>query len=111
MKAEIERLINCDESASAMVEEARKQAEGLVVSAQKEIDSASRKLEQSLEEFRQSEIRDILEEADRKAVQKGRDVEEYCGHIRQLFKDRREGVEERIMGLFYAMLDMDIQGK
>ena len=109
MKAEIERLINCDESASAMVEKAKKQAEELVASAREEIDAARGKSDQSIEEFRRAGIRNILEEADRKAVRKGRDVDEYCSRIRQLFEDRREGLGERIMRLFYGMLDMDTE--
>ena len=84
MKPEIDQIISCDEAAKSTVNNAKKEAEDLVVKAKQDADILQSELEARLDEVRKSEIAPILEESQIHAQETMAQAERYI----QGLKDR-----------------------
>ncbi len=104
MHPDIERIVRCDESGRAIVENAKRKADDIIRSAKEAAETEKLLVNRDLEAFRERELMKILDEARDKAAKKRKEAEEYIKKLRARSLEKSSEIDRKFLDIVFESL-------
>ena len=104
MHPDIERIVRCDESGRAIVENAKRKADDIIRSAKEAAETEKLLVNRDLEAFRERELMKILDEARDKAAKKRKEAEEYIKKLRARSLEKSSEIDKKFLDIVFESL-------
>ncbi len=104
MHPDIERIVRCDESGRAIVENAKRKADDIIRSAKEAAETEKLLVNRDLEAFRERELMKILDEARDKATKKRKEAEDYIKKLRARSLEKSSEIDRKFLDIVFESL-------
>ncbi len=104
MHPDIERIVRCDESGRAIVENAKRKADDIIRSAKEAAETEKLLVNRDLEAFRERELMKILDEARDKAAKKRKEAEDYIKKLRARSLEKSSEIDRKFLDIVFESL-------